>query len=166
MKIHSIQKAASDFDIPYHDAILSRLRFVRQSMFDELQDIKPINRINSDSDEIIFWTTWNNCIDLAHEQLRLVRELGCKTNTSNRITDTQIEQSRLVPIEQLIGFDRQGKALAWCHADKVPSLTWHRSKNRATCFPCGKTFNSIDVLVQRDGMTFIDAVKALSGGTS
>jgi len=78
------------------------------------------------------------------------------------ITPGMIESARSYPVEQLIEFNRQQKAVAFCHADKVPSLTWHRAKNRATCFPCGKSFNSIDILVQRDGLTFIDAVKQLT----
>jgi hypothetical protein len=78
------------------------------------------------------------------------------------ITPQMIEDARDYPIEQIVQFDRQGKSLAWCHADNHPSLSWHRAGNRATCFPCGKIFNPIDVLTQRDGMSFPDAVKQLT----
>jgi len=78
------------------------------------------------------------------------------------ITPEMILQARQYPIEQLIEFTH-GKAVAWCHhPDKTPSLSWHRAGNRAHCFPCGKSFNSIDVLTQRDGMSFKDAVHQLS----
>lgn len=67
------------------------------------------------------------------------------------ITPEMIERARQFPIENLIEFDRQHKAVAFCHAD-----------NRATCFPCNKSFNPIDVLTLRDGMSFRDAVRQLS----
>lgn len=78
------------------------------------------------------------------------------------ITPEMIERARQFPIENLIEFDRSGKALAFCHADNHPSLSWYRAGNRATCFPCNKSFNSIDVLTQRDGLSFRDAVRQLS----
>jgi CHC2 zinc finger len=68
----------------------------------------------------------------------------------------------LYPIEQIIQFDQHGQSVAFCHADKRPSLTWYKAKNRATCFPCGKSYNPIDVLIQRDGYSFRDAVMQLA----
>jgi len=74
-------------------------------------------------------------------------------------------QARQYPIEQLIEFDRQHKAVAFCHADDAahPDLSWWRQKNLAHCFCCGTTFNPIDVLTQRDGLSFRDAVLQLAG---
>lgn len=86
---------------------------------------------------------------------------GTYQSRPGEITEEMIQVARSYPIEQLIEFDRSGKALAFCHADNHPSLTWHRAKNRATCFPCGKSFSSIDVLSQRDGLSFPDAVRRL-----
>ncbi len=77
-------------------------------------------------------------------------------------TDEMIRQARSYPIDRLIEFNQHGQALAFCHADNHPSLTWHKAKNRATCFPCGKTYNALDVLIQRDGYSFRAAVKQLT----
>ena len=79
------------------------------------------------------------------------------------ITDEMIGQARNYPIDSLIEF-HYGKATAFCHDDKRPSLSWHKAKNRATCFPCGKSFSALDVCIERDGMDFISAVKMLAGG--
>lgn len=108
----------------------------------------------------------NTAIDQAIDEARELRHLSSisKQNfkpTTGDITPDMIEQARQYPIEDLIQFDRQHKAVAFCHEDNHPSLSWHRAKNRATCFPCGKSFNPIDVLIQRDGITFPDAVKRL-----
>jgi|GEM_PF-6643542 len=51
---------------------------------------------------------------------------------STKDTPEMIAAARAYPIERLIEFDRQHKAVAFCHADKVPSLTWHRAAKR-TC---------------------------------
>ncbi|MDD2367530.1 MAG: CHC2 zinc finger domain-containing protein [Desulfuromonadaceae bacterium] len=78
------------------------------------------------------------------------------------ITPEMIESARSYPIEQLIEFDRTGKAIAFCHGDNHPSLSWHKLKNRATCFPCAKSYNGIDILMKRDGCSFQDAVRQLA----
>jgi hypothetical protein len=77
------------------------------------------------------------------------------------ITDANIDSAREYPVEKLIEFNR-GTALAFCHADKKPSLTWDKKRNRAHCFVCDKDFSAIDILMERDGVDFITAVKHLS----
>ena len=79
------------------------------------------------------------------------------------ITDEMIEQARQFPITNLIHFTR-GAALAFCHPDKKPSMTHFIKGNRAHCWPCGKSYDPIGVLMTRDGMNFKDAVRQLSRG--
>lgn len=80
--------------------------------------------------------------------------------SSNSLTDEMIEIARDFPIEDLVDFQR-GKAYSWCHQDTRPSLCHWRKANKATCFVCDKKFDSIAVLMERDGYSFIDAVRAL-----
>ena len=87
---------------------------------------------------------------------------GAYQSRPNEITEEMIQSARNYPIEMVIEFDRSGKALAFCHADNHPSLTWHKVRNRCTCFACGRSFNPIDVLTTRDGISFRDAVKQLA----
>lgn len=87
-------------------------------------------------------------------------EASLNNKPTSGITDEQIAIAKEHPIDQIIEFNR-GKATAWCHDDKTPSLNHHRQANKAHCFPCGRSFNPVDVLMERDGMTFIDAVRAL-----
>jgi DNA primase len=75
-----------------------------------------------------------------------------------------IAAAKETPVTNLIEFDRNGKALAFCHDDKTPSLSYNKKANRAHCFPCGKSFNAIDILMVRDNYSFINAVKELCGG--
>ena len=79
---------------------------------------------------------------------------------SDSITESDIQAAKAYPITQLIDFTN-GTAFAWCHDDNRPSLAHLSRLNKVKCFPCNKTFDTIDVLVERDGHTFISAVKEL-----
>ena len=76
------------------------------------------------------------------------------------IDDGDIQAAKAYPINQLIDFTN-GTAFAWCHDDARPSLAHLKRINKAKCYPCDKTFDPIDVLVERDGFNFIGAVKEL-----
>ena len=81
-------------------------------------------------------------------------------NKCDKITDEMIESAKLYPIDKLIKFT-QGKAFAFCHDDKTPSLTLNLQRNKCRCYVCGKSFSTIDILVERDNKSFIEAVKEL-----
>ena len=78
------------------------------------------------------------------------------------ITDEDIERAKEHPIENLIELDSRGKAIAWCHDDKNASMTLWKGKNKVRCWACSRTYDPIDILVERDGLSFIEAVKRLS----
>lgn len=83
-------------------------------------------------------------------------------NDSDDISEEAIQQARDYPIANLIDFNRAGKAMAWCHEDKNPSLVHWKPKNKCRCFVCNETFDTIAVLMGRDGYTFVEAIKALT----
>ena len=78
------------------------------------------------------------------------------------ITDGDVDTARAYPVDQLVKFTH-GKATAFCHNDKSPSMFHGFRLNLAVCPVCDRRFNSIDILVHRDGYSFIDAVKHLAG---
>ena len=85
-----------------------------------------------------------------------------KPKNSNSITDEMIEAAKATPITSVVNFgERGGKAVAFCHEDKRPSMYHVTKTNRAICPVCDKKFNAIDVLMLRDGYSFSDAVRAL-----
>ena len=77
------------------------------------------------------------------------------------ISEADIAKAKDYPITQLIEFDKFGKALAFCHEDTKPSLSYWAKANNCRCFACGESFDPIAVLMKRDGMSFIEAVKKL-----
>lgn len=121
------------------------------------------------------WRNWQgdvDDVDIAHiwawqahdEILKLVelkkRYSQRQAKKEEQITDTMIQAARDYPITQLIDFNR-GKALAFCHADKNPSLSYDSKRNKAHCFVCDKDYDSIAILMERDNITFPQAVRAL-----
>jgi len=83
-------------------------------------------------------------------------------DATGRINDEMIERAKAVPVTELIDFSK-GKALAFCHEDKRPSLSLNKKNGNAWCFVCNRGFNAIDVHMERDGYSFKDAVLMLGG---
>jgi len=81
-------------------------------------------------------------------------------SVEKEITDNMIEAARDYPIDRLIDFKRR-RAIAFCHNSDSFSMSHMVNANMAHCFVCNKSFNPIDVLMERDGMTFMQAVKHL-----
>lgn len=127
-----------------------RIRYLREWIDDCLQDGSDIalHWAERSIAEIEYLLQWGN--------VEIVQ-----AKTRDDITDHDIEAARNYPIDQLISFDRAGKAIAFCHEDRNPSLSWLKKWNKAKCWPCDKTFDSIAVLMERDGYSFVDAVKQL-----
>ena len=129
----------------------------------------------SDCSEQLKWRELNEVsrrfIKREIEQAQVkIRKLAAKINRLERpdkmpesgITDEMVEAARAYPIEELIDFSSFGRTEAFCHVSDSPSLAHLPDGNRAYCHVCSRVFNPIDVLIVRDGMTFVDAVKTLS----
>jgi len=90
-----------------------------------------------------------------------IRRLNGKDrpNHAEGITPEMIERARAYPFEQLHEFKRN-MALCPFHHDKTPSFSLHN--NRATCFgACGRTWDTIAFVMERDGLSFSEAVRRL-----
>lgn len=149
MRPHQVIKKAEEIEISTKAALAMRKRYLL-GVFDEWADY-----IDGKTNTIPLIT-----IDGAIDEIVAIRKFETRKPTKGGITDDMIATAKEYPVDQLVEFVR-GKATAWCHDDSNPSLSWHKEKNRCTCFPCGKSFNAIDICMERDGMTFIEAVRWL-----
>lgn len=130
-------------------AVAIRCRFLYDAMDTYLKD-------GSEVAMLWFWEAAEEAQYLLERAEFIARKKGIDTEIP-----LDVESARAYPIEELIDFTR-GKATAWCHCDKTPSLTLDRKRNRAKCWPCDKSFDPIAVLMERDGMGFVQAVKFLT----
>lgn len=152
-------EAADTAEVSRSWSVERRIAYLLQHKMQILDMIDEAASIDGDD-----YLMADTIIRLLHKRDRINREMKglrkwMQTDTG-AITDEMIQQARDYPIDQLIDFNR-GKAIAWCHDDKQPSLHHHKQANRAHCWPCNQSFDTISVLMQRDGMTFHAAVREL-----
>jgi len=159
----NLQTMATITGLPLPECRSYRMDYLKQHILERTGDLSELlNYQTAMSDaiaEVVLAEVTAEARELRH--LIQVSRPGYK-QPSGTITPEMIEQARASPIERLVEFDRSGKSFAWCHDDRQPSLSWHRASNRATCFPCGRSFNPIDILTSRDGFSFQAAVKHLN----
>lgn len=155
--VYQIRKAAEEFGISFKLALWHRKRCLASKME------SAIAYMEHEDCPITLHYLAQDVGKIRLEISKISRELDMldKPTNADQITDEMIARAKEYPIEKLIDFDRTGKALAFCHADKTPSLSWWKKGNKATCFPCDKRFDPIDILMIRDGFTFHEAVKRL-----
>lgn len=143
-----VRKLVKDFEVSEKAARSMRLRYL--------------------GEQLILWTQYEegeindvpyNSIDGILEEMN--RLTSKPVFTKDTITDDMVARAKSYPIEQLICFTH-GKGYAWCHEDKHPSLVWWKEKNQARCFPCDKTFDSIAVVMEMNGIDFKEAVRYLT----
>lgn len=159
MTIYEIRHHAEEMGIPFREALFMRFRYVRAEMLRELEEVDTPHP-DEITEAVMDTLAINRFIELAKEQRALF--MAVKHNdTPGRITDEMVQQARQYPVTQLIDFQR-GKSRAWCHDDRNPSLYLAPRVNRVVCPVCGKYFSSIDVLIERDGLSFPEAVRMLA----
>lgn len=93
-----------------------------------------------------------------------VRNIGRKSVESAqsqkvRITDGMIAKAKEFPLDQLIEVNRQGFAKCIWHTDSKPSMFC--KKNFVHCFVCAKGGDTIALVMQKDSMSFREAVMRL-----
>jgi DNA primase len=97
----------------------------------------------------------------AYEEIAFLKRFKEKNPNDDKISTEDIEHARSFPINELV--DMQGhRCIAFCHDSDSHSMSYNEKTNTLHCFVCHKTFNPIDVLIERDGYSFIDAVRRLS----
>jgi len=127
--------------------------------FDRIRQLKALIKTCEDmgGDIADFWKKE------AQEEMNFLKSNIIKAKIPSKITEDDIEQARNYPVDKLIDF-KNGAATAWCHEDKNPSLARLTRINKVKCYPCDKTFDSIDIAMHQYGCDFITAVKTLTGG--
>jgi hypothetical protein len=156
-------KIADEFDLTPQYAVNARRRYLTEQL--ELLDLEisfyEDYRGNIDSEYFAVY----NMSDLGEQRAKVKQELRSIKNVTIHkpgITDEMIQRARDYPVDKLIDFSR-GNVKAFCHDDNRPSMYHGSRTNTAQCPVCAKSFDSIAVLVERDGMTFKSAVHQLGG---
>lgn len=97
-------------------------------------------------------------------RLAYLKTLGSKKVDGIRkkgvvITDDMIANAKAFPIGELVEVNRRGYARCIGHTDQHPSA--YCKKNFMHCFVCNKSWDTIAILMERDGLGFREAVMKL-----
>ncbi|OHD19270.1 MAG: hypothetical protein A2Y38_23780 [Spirochaetes bacterium GWB1_59_5] len=154
LRLRSIEESATEMGVTLNQAIGARRAFLWKEL-DFWLDV--------DTDPM----TWDVlCVPMFWKIIDEIHRLQVdffwknKPTSRNEVTPEMKQRAKDYPVTTLIQFDK-GKALAFCHTDKTPSLTYFAKKNVASCFVCNKRFDPIDILMLRDGYSFHGAIRAL-----
>lgn len=167
-----IVEAAEFFGVDIHWAVAKRIVFLKSRMTELSEKSSCWEKVSGTFNDPLQQAYIAACLEenkeklakLRHElkRLRSAESGKDKVQGNNQINDEMIARAKATPITNVIDFNNYGKAFAFCHADKHPSLHWNRDYNQAYCFVCHRPFNAVDVLVYRDGYDFKDAVLELA----
>lgn len=136
------------------DAANKRISFLK----DHLSNLKSLYEESKSVIDAIFV---NNQMEPIKKEISFLKRNKKIDASKSKITDVDIQRAREYPINQIIEFNNVGKALAWCHPDKNPSLSYWGKENVARCFTCNKTFDSISAAMELWDLTFVEAVRRL-----
>jgi hypothetical protein len=78
-----------------------------------------------------------------------------------QITDEMIKRAKEHPFQELLEF-RRNMARCPFHEDRTPSMYLYAKDNRVHCFSCHRNLDTIGFVAERDGLTFVEAVKCLT----
>jgi len=156
---------AGQFGIDPETAIRTKMRYFRQSIDEIKGDIKYWNNMIWEWDDPVVITLLNRRIERLDKKQRgfLIRIKNLEQDhqvSINGITSEQIEAARAFPIEDLLENIHRNRVRCPFHDDTNPSASI--KNNKVHCFVCNKTWNPIDLVMQRDGLSFINAVRRLS----
>lgn len=76
-----------------------------------------------------------------------------------KITDDDIQRAREYPLRTLLNVKRGHLATCPFHTDKTPSMDTRN--NFYYCYSCGRRGDAIDLVMQRDHASFVEAVQRL-----
>ena len=93
-------------------------------------------------------------------QLKKDLYFSTRSTTDDDITQEMIQKARDLPVAGLLEW-ANGRSRAWCHEDLRPSLYVAPRINKVICPVCNKKFDTIDVIMNRDGINFRQAVLKL-----
>ena len=97
-------------------------------------------------------------VDSLKMRIRLL-VIGVERKIKNTITPDMIIRAREYSMYELLGGYKKGNYLCIAHEERHPSMGV--KNNRARCFSCGYSGDSIDIKMLIENCDFIDAVRRL-----
>ena len=162
----NFQTLCQTFDVTISWAIQRKLDYLRFSLKGIGDDVsEAISKKAKASNEVekVLAEKWLK--KKVKEYRSMEHKIAYWQNPDGKISDEDIEKARSYPISELPDIKKpkgQNKGNICCpfHEDKHPSASIR--DNKLHCFTCNKTWNVIDIIMEKEGLGFIEAVKYLN----
>lgn len=89
-------------------------------------------------------------------------KIAMKRNTKTEDNVVDIQKAKTYPMTQIVELTRANTMKCLWHEDKNPSMQYYPKTNSLYCFSCNKKADTIDVVMKKTGLPFIDAVRQLT----
>jgi len=102
-------------------------------------------------------------LDNMIKKIRRLKASLVEFKSKQQVSELEIQIARDHPFEMLVKEIRKNWALCNFHLDKRPSLYIRKRDGHsfAYCFVCGRGWDPIAYVMERDGLTFVEAVRKL-----
>lgn len=80
----------------------------------------------------------------------------------DRVSPEQVARALEFPFDQLIQLNKAGFVKCIFHTEKTPSLHLIPRSNKVHCFGCGKTWDTIAFIMEKENISFKKAVRILA----
>lgn len=106
------------------------------------------------------WNTYKTKVKFHYTQFLLRKKLGKSSDISKRIA-----LAKSVSCDNFVELNHSGYTCCVFrdHPDKTPSMKYYRENNSLHCFGCGKTADAIEVVKQKHGVNFLEAINIILG---
>ena len=162
MTVHRMNEACALFQHHISYAIAKRCRYLRKEMSEVMLYEKAIPYVNN---LMLMVERYNIKVprrgisDIIDEGIEITKVNGKAQAGFNKDEELRAQAMR-VPITKVIEFINN-KTTCPYHDDKSPSMYHAHRQNIAYCPVCGRGWNAIQILIDRDGMKYWEAVKYL-----
>jgi len=83
------------------------------------------------------------------------------SESNSQITQEMITIAKSFPINRILSFNSLNFVRCPYHEEKTASMSYWKKQNLAHCFGCGVTKDSIQLVIDLNNISFVDAVKEL-----
>ncbi len=150
---------------PYLEEHLKELNKKVENLASEIR--KMLKRIYQNyNDEFSIWfgeklvEVWlGDTLDKSSKEVHKLEWLLSPPKQKGNITEQMIERAREYPFKDLIE-SKRNFALCPFHSDEKPSL--YLKNNWGNCFSCGWHGDTIKFVMERDNLSFAEAIKRLT----
>jgi len=73
----------------------------------------------------------------------------------------KLARAKLYPMDSILSFTGAGFACCPFHKEKTPSMKYYSERNTVHCFGCGRTADVVDVYMELNNVSFLEAIDKL-----